>query len=68
MEFSAHETLVNLLIKEYMEEPPMGYARVSLEQIQRADRLAFVMMGELTSGGIRAEAGKEFPLQMALRQ
>ncbi len=41
MSYSPHAVLVKVLFTEYLREPPVGYAKVSLDQIVRADKEVF---------------------------
>jgi hypothetical protein len=63
--FETMEKLHSKLIREYMAPPLEGFKRVSLVQVERADRYAFNRMAELTAGSL-APAGGVFPLATAL--
>ena len=53
-EFSNHDKLGELLLDVRMQEFPTGYQRVSMKQLEAADKKFFVLMGEETQSGIKA--------------
>ena len=65
LRFAVHEKLVEEMARAYLEHPPEGFTRVSLEQLQRADQMAFTLMAESTRDGIRP-VGDKRPLDQAL--
>ena len=54
MEYANHDMLVELLLDVRMQEPPSGYQRVTMKQLEIADKKFFVLMGEETRAGIKA--------------
>eukprot|EP00438_Fugacium_kawagutii_P031543 Skav209364 [mRNA] locus=scaffold1388:122952:124220:- [translate_table: standard] len=52
MTFTAHERLVEKLFTEYQREPPPGYSSISLRQLAEADRRAWKMVAEKSSGDL----------------
>ena len=62
MSFENHELLAGLLIAEMMRDPPPGFAKVSLDQILRADKEAFLLMGIMCPHGIRRDGKFTRPL------
>ena len=54
--FKLHDKWVERLMKSRLEEPPVGYARISHEQIVNADRRLWQKVAELTRSGIQATA------------
>ena len=50
--FAHHERWANKLLAEYLREPPPGYKRLSLSQLERADRELFRRLAELTRAGL----------------
>jgi hypothetical protein len=62
MSFSTHEKLVALFFTEYLREQPVGFARVSQDQLMRADRDFFRRLQELTRGGIRPSMDGSRPI------
>ena len=63
--YEAMLSLSDRLMKEYMKSALEGYDKISLQQLERADRHCFNRMSELTSGGLTPSGGI-FPLQAAL--
>ena len=55
--YSNHDSLVEKYMAARLLEPPPGYARISLKQIETADRQFFVLMAEKTRGGIMVKGG-----------
>jgi hypothetical protein len=53
MSFAVHEMLVSLLFTEYLREAPVGFSKVSQDQLMRADREVFRRLQEKTRTGIR---------------
>jgi hypothetical protein len=66
--YSAHQVLVDVLLAEFMRPPLDGYTSVSLQQIQRADRQAFVKMAELTQAGLRLKPDGTLPVETAMTE
>ena len=56
MSFTAHEKLVEKLFTEYQREPPPGYAGTTLRQMAEADRRAWKMIAEKSSGDLGRDA------------
>ncbi|CAL1143235.1 unnamed protein product [Cladocopium goreaui] len=54
MEYENHDKLTELLLEVRMQEPPLGYQRVSMKQLEAADKKFFVLLGEATRSGIKA--------------
>ena len=52
LNYQIHDTLVRWLMREYQREPIVGYAKVSLEQLLRADQEVFTRLAELTRSGL----------------
>ena len=51
-----------------LTDPPPSYARVSLKQIEQADRQFILLMAEQTRNGIRVKAGGTRPCDDAFRK
>ena len=64
--FATHETLVRLLIGEYLRPPPTGYARVSLEQLHRADREIWRILAVRCRSGVRRRGDGVRPIEEAI--
>lgn len=54
LDYANHDKLVELLLDVRMQEPPTGYQRVSMKQLETADKKFFVLLGEQTRAGIKA--------------
>jgi hypothetical protein len=61
-----HEKMVAFLFREYMRMPPPGYAKVSIEQIRRADLEIFRQLQEQTRGGVKLRPDGLMPLDVLL--
>ena len=66
MDYDTHQNIVDLLLREYMRAPPHGYAKVSLEQICRADREIFKGLQDACRSGIRRDVAGARPLDSAV--
>ncbi|CAK9003128.1 Uncharacterized protein SCF082_LOCUS7605 [Durusdinium trenchii] len=56
LDFKLHDQLAELFMEIRMQDPPAGYQRVSLKQIELADKKFFALMAEETRSGIKANA------------
>ena len=56
LDFSKHDQLVELLLDVRMQEPLSGYQRVSMKQLEAADKKFFVLLGEETRSGIKSSS------------
>ena len=54
LDYAKHDLLVELLLDVRMQEPPTGYQRVTMKQLETADKKFFVLLGEETRSGIKA--------------
>jgi hypothetical protein len=52
-------------MQEFQREPMTDFVKVSREQLERADRRAFVLMAEITQGGFAAAGAGSLPLDVA---
>jgi hypothetical protein len=66
MSFKVHDTLVRLLIREHQRVPPKGFAHLTYEQLERADREVFRRLGEECRTGIQPTETGDKPLDKAL--
>ena len=62
MSFAAHETLVCFLIRELQKEPLPGFGKVTLNQLQAADREVHVQLARLTRAGFETPGPGKLPL------
>ena len=67
LRFSVHEQLIEVMLRAYLEDAPNGFSNLGLDQLRRADQLAFTLMAERTRDGIRP-VGEERPLDKALEE
>ena len=65
MSFAAHETLVCFLIRELQKEPLPGFGKVTLNQLQAADREVHVQLARLTRAG-RPGSAKVLPWRLRI--
>jgi hypothetical protein len=63
--YESAQALTAKLMKEYMRTPLDGYHRVSIQQLERADRAAFIKIAEITSGGVQRGADGLLPCDNA---
>ena len=67
MEVQNHELIAKLLLKEYQREPPSGFQRVSLDQLQRADREIWSFMADRARDGLVTDSMGARPLDRLVR-
>ena len=53
MSFENHELWAESLFTSRLRDVPQGYSKISFKQIQAADAKLFVVLGEMTRGGIK---------------
>ena len=56
LSYENHDLLVEKLFQYRLQEPLPDFARVSMQQMQAADRKFFVLLAEVTRSGIKASA------------
>ena len=66
MDYDVHEQLADHLTSAFVREPLQGYSKVSILQIEQADRHCFGRMANLTRMGIRQKPDGTYPLHDAL--
>jgi len=64
--FEAFNAVHTRMFKEMMKTPLPGYQRVSMDQVERADRHVFVRLAELTASGLHRQADGLLPAEQAL--
>ena len=67
MDYKTHEMLSEKLLAAYMRDPFTGYARVTLEQLVRADQEAFRQLAVATRAGIKRDADGHRPCDKAMK-
>ena len=60
--YEVSEAWTDLLLREYLRDPPPGYGRVSLAQLQRADQELFRCLAQATRAGLVPD-GDKLPLE-----
>ena len=55
LDFKKHDELIEMLMEARMAEPLPGYQRISLKQLELADKKFFALLGEETRSGIKAK-------------
>ena len=64
MNYHLHDKLTEKLLNARMEEPPTGCTKVSMKQLELADKKFWTLLAELTRDGIKAKAaGRPCDLQ-----
>lgn len=58
--------LTSKLMKEYMRPALQKYSKVSLEQLENADRHVFTQLAEKTAGGVGVRGDGTFPVEQAM--
>ena len=66
MAYEQHDLLAQALLFELQQPVAEGYAPVSHDQLQRADREAFRLLAAATSSGLDANPDGEFPAGKAM--
>ena len=56
LDFKKHDELLEMLMEARMAEPLTGYQRISLKQLELADKKFFALMGEETRAGTKAKS------------
>lgn len=64
--FQTIHKLTLKLVNEMQRTPIEGYNKVTVDQIERADRRAFLHLAELTSNGLARNARGDLPLEISL--
>jgi hypothetical protein len=58
MSFPKHEEIIALLFAELQRDPPSGFNRVTISQLQEADKLLHTKLAEATRAGLPLVSGK----------
>ena len=66
LSFENHEKLANKLISALMADPPPGYAKVDMEQVLRADVVAWKLIAQRTRNGIKRNNGGARPCDLII--
>lgn len=66
--FEVFYALTTKLMKEYMRPALARYSRVSLEQLENADRHVFVELASFTAGGVGVKADGTIPVQAGMKE
>ena len=54
LDYHRHDKWLEVLLGARLEDPPPGYSRVSMKQLELADKKLFTLMAEETRSGIKA--------------
>ena len=65
--FEVFAALTTKLLKEYMRPSAHKYAKVSLEQLENADKHVFIEIGARTVGGVGVRPDGTIPVEVAMR-
>lgn len=65
-DFSVLNSLTNRLLKELTRPALFQYQRVTMEQIENADRHVFIRLAALTTGGVGQKADGTWPVKEAM--
>jgi hypothetical protein len=68
MSYEAHERLIKRLFESFMDDVPLGYRRVDMDQLRRADEALFTILVEKTREGIQPRPDGTLPLDAALQE
>ncbi|OLP81981.1 hypothetical protein AK812_SmicGene37411 [Symbiodinium microadriaticum] len=68
LDYKLHDELLEKYMFFRLTDPPPGYARVSLKQIEQADRQFILLMAEQTRNGVRVKAGGTRPCDDSFRR
>ena len=68
MDFSVHEILIQWMMKEYARDAMPGHAKVTVDQLARADEEIFVQLGDMTRAGLGLDQNGQYPLNSALER
>ena len=66
MSFEKHEMIINLLFQELQREAPVGFKKVSMEQVASADREIHLKLAEKKRAGLPLGPAGELPLDVHL--
>ena len=67
LDFSGHVELVKWYMREYDREPPLGYRKVTVQQIITTDREIFKRLAELSRSGLESLGDGLHPLTARLQ-
>ena len=65
-DFAVFNSLALKLLKELAKPPLHGYARITLEQVENADRHVFQRIASLTQSGLLRKANGDYPVEVAM--
>ena len=66
--FEEHEMWVQQLLGQLTREPPMGFAKVSTNQVIRADRELFTIMAQELQESVQPDARGNLPMERKLKE
>lgn len=68
MDFETHEKLANLFMEELDMDPPADYAKVTVNQLQKADKEIFRLLAAKTRGGLGPDALGRRPVDTFMKE
>eukprot|EP00439_Symbiodinium_sp_Y106_P071017 s5691_g12.t1 len=68
LDYHLHDELLEKYMSFRLTDPPPQYARVSLKQIEQADRQFTLLLAEQTRSGIKVKAGGARPCDLVFRK
>jgi hypothetical protein len=66
--FEVFASLTTKLLREYMRPPVHKYAKVTLEQLENADKFVFIEIGARTVGGVGVRPDGTIPVEVAMQE
>ena len=66
--FEEHEIWVQQLLGQLTREPPSGFAKVSINQVIRADRELFTIMAQELQESVQPDARGALPMELKLKE
>ena len=68
IKYEEHEVWVQQLLGQLTREPPPGFAKVSINQVIRADRELFTIMAQELQDTVQPDARGNFPMEVKLKE
>ena len=68
IKYEEHEMWVQQLLGQLTREPPVGFSKVSIHQVIRADRELFTIMAQELQDSVQPDARGQLPMEMKLKE
>eukprot|EP00434_Breviolum_minutum_P036682 symbB.v1.2.032515.t1/scaffold3913.1/size48432/3 len=65
--YETHETWLQILLNNLTKDVPVGFAKVGIEQLLRADKEVFTLMAQELSGSLKARVDGTLPMDEKLK-